>query len=187
MQMIPAYAPPVFNCGYFKNKGESAIHDLYIENSSRMPGYNHICNALIETLIVLIIRIMNEKYSILRPFSISDHPALLVNSIKEFMNVHCTGKITLDMLSAKFLVNKYYIVHLFKELTGETPIQYHLNRRIDEAKKLLLTTGMNVQDIAFSIGYTNPCHFYKPFKKITGYTPDNYRKKAFYENISGMG
>ena len=48
---------------------------------------------------------------------------------------------------------------------------------MDEAKKLLLTTSLTTREIAMNIGYDNPNHFYNPFKKTTGFTPEQYRQQ----------
>jgi two-component system response regulator YesN len=54
----------------------------------------------------------------------------------------------------------------------------HLNEiRILHAKRLLTTTGISISEISESIGYTDQSYFGKVFKKSTGHTPLEYRKR----------
>ncbi len=64
---------------------------------------------------------------------------------------------------------------LFKELTGESPNQYHLNLRLDKAKELLNTTNLNVTEVAYNLGFESVFYFSKLFKKKNGVSPKSYR------------
>jgi AraC-like DNA-binding protein len=83
--------------------------------------------------------------------------------------------ITISDMAAEFHLNASYLSHVFKKFHNISPIKYHEIRRMDEAKRLLSSTEMTVREIAFSIGYENINHFYQPFKKHTGVTPNAYR------------
>jgi AraC-like DNA-binding protein len=64
---------------------------------------------------------------------------------------------------------------LFKESTGESPNQYHLNLRLDKAKELLHTTNLNVTEVAYNLGFESVFYFSKLFKKKNGVSPKSYR------------
>ena len=57
-------------------------------------------------------------------------------SIKEYLNTYYSEKITLDDLSDKFYINKYYLAKSFKERYGVSVNNYLLNVRITKAKEL---------------------------------------------------
>jgi len=64
---------------------------------------------------------------------------------------------------------------LFKQVTGESPHQYHLNLRLDKARELLSTTNLNVTEVAYHLGFESVFYFSKLFKKKNGMSPKSYR------------
>ena len=63
----------------------------------------------------------------------------------------------------------------FKQITGESPNQYHLNLRLNRAKDLLTTTILNINEIADQTGFDSVFYFSKLFKKKNGVSPKYYR------------
>jgi AraC-like DNA-binding protein len=64
-----------------------------------------------------------------------------------------------------------------KSYSGFSPLNYLINIRISEAIKLLKKPDMNVTDIALDTGFYSSQHFSTTFKKLTGYTPSEFRKR----------
>ena len=67
----------------------------------------------------------------------------------------------------------------FKQTTMKSPMQYILSIRINNAISLLETTDYNITEIATIIGYDNPLYFSRIFKKQTGLSPSDFRKKQY--------
>lgn len=65
----------------------------------------------------------------------------------------------------------------FRAATGYSPIEYVQTLRIEEAKQLLETSEMKIDDISDEIGYANPSYFRKLFKRRTGISPARYRQR----------
>ena len=74
-------------------------------------------------------------------------------------------------------MNKYYMVHAFKKYKGLSPINYLINRRLDEARHLLETTDYPVSKIALASGFSSQSYFSQVFRKELNMTPGEYRKK----------
>jgi AraC-like DNA-binding protein len=70
----------------------------------------------------------------------------------------------------------------FKKITGESPNQYHLNLRLNRAKNLLLTTKLNINEVAYQTGFDSVFYFSKLFKKKNGVSPKFYRSENNNEN-----
>ena len=70
-----------------------------------------------------------------------------------------------------------YVQHIYKELFGVPVIQDIIRSRIERACYLLTMTPDSVAHIAESCGYENVEHFNRQFKEITGFSPNQYRKK----------
>jgi transcriptional regulator GlxA family with amidase domain len=63
----------------------------------------------------------------------------------------------------------------FKAATGYAPLEYVQSLRIEEAKQILETTDMAIDDVASSVGYDEPNSFRRLFKRTTGISPHQYR------------
>ena len=90
---------------------------------------------------------------------------------------HCyVNNITLDDLSQKFFVNKYYLVKCFRKITETTPILYLESVRIKKAQSLLTTTNFSVMEISQQVGFSILLIFSKKFREITGQSPTQYAR-----------
>ena len=65
----------------------------------------------------------------------------------------------------------------FRAATGRRPIEYVHEVRIDEARRILESSAIGVNDVGFSVGYDDPTFFRRLFKRMTGLTPAAYRRK----------
>ena len=81
---------------------------------------------------------------------------------------------TMVRLSGK---SQEYLTRACQRYYAKTPMQIINDIRIDFAKKQLEITNYSVTDIAYDAGYSSPSLFIKTFKKLTSFTPSNYRKK----------
>ncbi len=95
-----------------------------------------------------------------------------------FIESRYRDPIHLDDLEAELHLNKYYLARIFKQVTGHTIFQYLYERRINEAKiMLLLNQESRVTDICFQLGFKHLSHFSRMFKASTGLSPEQYRKQ----------
>ncbi len=99
-----------------------------------------------------------------------------VKDIIGFIDSGYMSEISLDLLSDKFYLSKFYISRIFKEITGFSVMEYIQHRRVVEVRKLLATSGKGIAEICYECGFNSIQHFYLVFKKITGTTPHQYRK-----------
>ena len=67
-------------------------------------------------------------------------------------------------------------IRLFKKGMGTTPLQYVNQKKIEKAQLLLLTEELAVKEIAFRLAFEDYSYFNRLFKKITGVTPQEYRR-----------
>lgn len=83
---------------------------------------------------------------------------------------------TVDIAEGVFL-SPTYVSLLFKQETGETLFEYLTKVRIEKAKELLRDPRNKFYEVCHAVGYVDPSHFSKLFKKMTGYTPSAYREQ----------
>ena len=69
-----------------------------------------------------------------------------------------------------------WFIRCFRQITGQTPLQYIINLRISNAQMLLETTDYSITQIAEKVGYDNALYFSRIFHRQTGISPREYRK-----------
>jgi transcriptional regulator GlxA family with amidase domain len=73
----------------------------------------------------------------------------------------------------------------FRAATGERPIDYVHALRIDEARHILESTSITIDEVGFAVGYDDPTFFRRLFRRRTGLTPAAYRRK--FASIADYG
>lgn len=97
--------------------------------------------------------------------------------LKNYLDKNYSQKITLDDLSGRFLINKFYLTRIFKAQFGVSVNNYLLQKRITHAKQLLRFTDQTVEEIGAECGMGDLYYFSRMFKKVEGISPSEYRKK----------
>lgn len=95
-----------------------------------------------------------------------------------YIDDHYKEEIRIDTLAAIALLSRFQFIRSFKTAVGQTPYQYVLRLRMDEAKRLLRHTGLPVTDIAYSLGFASISQFYRSFAKSVGTSPEKYRHQC---------
>ena len=166
----------IFQANYSNYKHEVLFYlkTLLVEAKNKDDHYKVICQNLLEILIINIIRRSNMQLQI--------SPSRKVNKecvfVENYINEHYKENITLDQLAELAYVNKYYLAHIFKKQKGISPINYLLEKRIDEAKYLLRTTNLSVNEIGRIVGFSSQSYFAQSFKKAMNKTPLEYRRES---------
>ena len=94
---------------------------------------------------------------------------------KEFLDTHLQNQITNAELANLVGMSANAFVRLFKNKTGQTPLEYFRKRRIERASILLHHTDETIDEIAEEIGFCNRHYFSKVFAEIHGVGPATYR------------
>jgi len=94
----------------------------------------------------------------------------------EYMNLHLSDNITMNDVAAHVNISAPYFSVLFKKHTNQTFSSYFKELRIQKVKELLLSTDLEVQAVAETVGYINYKSFLRIFKETVGLTPTEFRK-----------
>ncbi|NOU67912.1 AraC family transcriptional regulator [Paenibacillus sp. LMG 31461] len=94
--------------------------------------------------------------------------------VLSYMEQHIADQVSIETLAQLAHYHPNYFINAFKQFTGYSPIQYMNHLRSEKAKDLLLTTELNVSQIADSFGM-ELSYFSRMFKEQTGFKPTAFR------------
>jgi len=100
----------------------------------------------------------------------------VIDSIYENMG----ERITIDDMARTAMFSKFHFTRLFQRMTGVSPGRFLAAVRLQEAKKLLLSTGLSVTEISHRVGYSSVGTFSSRFKSSVGLAPTAYRELDGY-------
>ena len=81
-----------------------------------------------------------------------------------------------DLITGKLHRDYNYLSNLFSSVEGTTIEQYFILQKIEKVKELLVYDELSLNQIAFKLGYSSVAHISSQFKKITGFTPSQFKK-----------
>ena len=133
-------------------------------------GYLTRINHLIDELLITITRHLTRQNNTSRDF-----PKMFLK-LEESLRKDLSHQWAVEEMAAIAGMGTTLFNEKVKNFTGFTPINYLINIRISEAIRLLKKKDISITDIALDTGFYSSQHFSTTFKKLTGYTPSQFRK-----------
>lgn len=93
----------------------------------------------------------------------------------DYIHSNATEELGLEDLARMARLSPFHFARLFKASTGRTPHQYVLRWRVEESKRLLRHSKLEIADIAQRLRFSDQSHFTALFRKLTGATPRRWR------------
>lgn len=132
-----------------------------------LPDYIHGCHVLQEMISYLGLLISRPRES--------GRSALDLEAVRGFMRQHLHRSINLDQLAAHANLSRFHFSKRFKQMTGQSPMQYFIHLKMQYACRLLDGTRHSVKHIAGELGYSDAYYFSRLFKNTLGLSPAQYR------------
>lgn len=92
-----------------------------------------------------------------------------------YMRSRLHEKLTVEDFAARYNFSASYFSSLFRKATGMPPIDYFIHLKIQKACQLLFQNNLKVKDVAEAVGYDDPYHFSRLFKKHMNVSPEQYK------------
>ncbi|MCA0447718.1 MAG: helix-turn-helix domain-containing protein [Bacteroidetes bacterium] len=134
---------------------------------------------------MILLRIKEKFWSGYNPIEEGKRDSQIVKSFKgllesEFKNVlnrsDYEGKLQVQYFARKLNLHPNYLNSVIKSKTGRTVMDWISKRTLSLAKSLLISTPYSSKEIAYQLGFSEPTHFSRFFKKHTQLTPNAFRK-----------
>lgn len=100
----------------------------------------------------------------------------IIEKTKRYIQNNISKNISLESIAYDIGLSACYLSTLFKNIEHLSIKEYIINTRINHAKELLKDESAKIYEIALSVGYTDSRYFSQLFRKVTGYTPGQYRE-----------
>lgn len=99
-----------------------------------------------------------------------------VNAAKMYINKNYMKDITLSTVANEIYITSGYLSTLFKQVTGDSFVNYLNKVRIDHACELLKDVRLKTYEVAYLVGFQDEKYFTRVFKKLKGHNPSQYKK-----------
>ena len=155
-------------------------YDMLAENEAGQIGKYFMLKAqLMQIMLFLMREITEAPKSMQKGCNFETYSkSYAVKRIINYLMENYEHKISLDQIAHNMYLSPVYISKIFKEETGESPINYLIKIRLEKAKEILSEKESgSIKSIANEIGYDDVYHFSKLFKKYFGISPQHYRKR----------
>ncbi|MBE7020184.1 MAG: AraC family transcriptional regulator [Ruminococcaceae bacterium] len=150
------------------------IDKMARERQAESPYHTAAVKALVGELLIHLYRHFSEK-NVTEKFN--DNNIDLTREIIGYINANYRNNITLQEIADHTKYSKFYLIHIFKKVTGVTISEYINTVRVNEGARLIKKTGLSLGEVALEAGFTDQSYFSKIFKKYMGCTPREYINK----------
>ena len=145
------------------------------ESGHPTTGTREALRAGYQLFLIECARLLKSQAPLPAPeLSPTDHS---MEELRTFLDESFTRPLTLTDLADHTGLGPNYLCRVFKKYTGKTIVQYLTQRRIEAALLRLASTRDKVLSIAYECGFGDLAHFNRTFKKLTGTSPNQYRRR----------
>lgn len=159
----------VFNFGLNHDLVDLYQHAIDVASTDRPAAQQLLCGMVLHMLGLVNFSARNESVS-------TDRLDQIIEQAKAIMQERVLQNVDLEALAEQLNISYSWFRKIFRDYTGHPPAKYFMLVKLRHAQYLLANTQESIKEIAFSLGFKSTEHFYTTFKRVTGYTPNMYRK-----------
>ncbi|RXZ81399.1 helix-turn-helix domain-containing protein [Paenibacillaceae bacterium] len=158
---------------HLQKRVHRALQNVLQDSREQRPLWEKLCENEIRGILLLLAERSRAKFD----------PR--VEETLHYLSRHMRERITIDELAQAVGLSGSRLSHLFKEVTGVTPVQMLNEMRIRQAASLISHAGRTASEAAYEVGFQNYNHFAALFRRQMGSSPRNYRHLAG-ESVRGQ-
>lgn len=154
------------------------LSEIELESQLELPFSSTLKNALFFEVLVRIGRCIQSEIH-MEPGIFSDE---LIKDVTDYINANLSLDLSIEEIAAALFVSKSYLMHRFKDITGDTIHQYVIRKRLAVASSLI-ASGNRINEACITAGFKDYSSFARAFKKTFGRSPRDYHKNVFINEI----
>lgn len=144
------------------------FEELQTRGRSRSVRAERLCSVLVE---LLLLQVAETAVPLGRDSSAA---WASFDRCRRYIEEHYLTLRTLDEVSAGCNLDKPYLCRLFKRFGRETPYGMLMRLKMDRAAELLLHSNLMIKEVAAAVGFNDPYHFSRVFKRVRGLSPIDF-------------
>ncbi|HYP14932.1 MAG TPA: AraC family transcriptional regulator [Bryobacteraceae bacterium] len=145
------------------------------ELNSKEPGKNEMLDALGRELLIRSLRLWREEPSFISCEALRLLPRRYYVSALDFMQSKGKSDFAVESMCSHIGLNSGDFNRLFRNCTGQTPLQVYNQLLIERAQNALRSGSFSVKEIAYELGFGSPSQFTAFFRRLTGTSPTEER------------
>ena len=145
------------------------LSDIYILEIDKMDSMEECIDYLFKKSV--------ELTSLVRDKKIPSGSSALITKALHFININLHSRLKIEDIAQSLYVSRDYLSARFKKETGISIHEYILDKKLDEAKTMLLE-GKSIYDVSYTLNFCNESHFIRQFKKKFNTTPQKFLEKS---------
>ncbi|MBJ7551704.1 helix-turn-helix domain-containing protein [Marinomonas ostreistagni] len=110
---------------------------------------------------------------------VSNNKLKRLHASRDYIADNFQTSLSLSEMASQSYMSQYHFLRAFKESYGETPNEFLIRLRVEQAKNMLITENFSVSEVCEKVGYTSLGSFSSLFLKQTGMAPTLYRRKLW--------
>ena len=156
---------------------EPLLHAIRGESKSGHRFSSEIQDCLVEQICWILLNHIEET-SLAPAFRKISDDQRFMGRMERFARRNLSNRTTIEELAQFMEVSKSTLSKHCTDLFGESPGNYLTRYKVSVARELLNSTRKSIKEISFDLGFKNPYHFSRVFKRITGYSPSEHREST---------
>lgn len=167
---------PIISIPEEQQKRFDALYEVFVEEFStpdKIQG--DMLQMMLKRLIIMSTRLAKEQLIVKE---LNNDQIDVIRKFNYLVDIHYKTKRKVSDYAELLFKSPKTLSNLFSIYNHKSPQQIILDRLALEAKRLIHFTDKQNQEIAYDLGFNDPAHFSRFFKKMTLLTPSQYREKA---------
>ena len=166
----------------------AVMENLYKQIAAELSGGGSYTHRIVGNLfVVLLLKIKESFWADYNPIEEGDRNSQIVASFKQeleqsFLHLDQAESpqpmLQVQDIAQQLQLHPNYLNSVIKSKTGKTVHEWISGRTLSAAKSLLKNTSLSAKEISYRLGFSEPTHFSRFFKKQTSQSPGQYRKSA---------
>ncbi len=154
------------------------VYDMYRETQNKGYAYDFAMKADVYKIFLYILRHW-QKAGLNVSKEVNIDLTAKIQNVIDYITTHYSEPITVEEMAKSANLSYSYFSRIFKQVTERSFSEYLNYIRISESEKLLLTTDMNITEIAFAVGFSTSSYYIQQFRHYKNLSPKQFKKQFF--------